>query len=794
MFKSYLKIIARNLWKNKLYTLINVMGIGIGIAAVVWGFQNYRYSFSYDNFHKNRESIFRVLTKTDGNDKLKGVVPMPLAANAKNDFSEVTDAVRWGSRNLDIKAEQNEPFATRAHFTDPSFLKLFNFPVVQGNSHLEDPSAVLLTETAAKKFFGTVNPLGKTLLFYSDESYKKPLLVTGILKDPPLNSSFRFEILTNFTNQYKGDGSIIKNDDWGWFSDAVFLKLSHPSAAAKLASGLNKYLAIEQTARKDLKVTAFKLDPLTEVASHSREIDLYTNELMPRPEDSAAYAPLILSILILLSACLNFANTSVSQSNRRLKEIGIRKVIGGSARQIMIQQLLECACIVLMAIGLSVLINNLWLPTYNAMFSFIKVSANYLTDYTLIVFLAAILLFGTLLAGAYPAFYISRFNATNIFRGSVKFGGSNLFSRILLGFQVTISFITVILGFAFSRNAEFQRAYNFGYDKENIVGVQLQNEATYASFRDELSKNIKIEKIAGTRDQVGFSYRTIPLEAKGEKKDCYYLETGTDYLDAMNLPLVAGRKFNTAGEGDYNRSMLINEKMAFQFGWKAEEAIGKEIRKGDTATFTIVGVLKDFTQNTLFTPIEPLAMCAISPDRYSQVIIRAKQGELTTVYNEAKMSWEKLFPLKPFRGYYQNEIAADTSKVNKSIATIFFWFALISVFMTATGMFALVSLSVLKKMREIAIRKVVGANGWHIFKLLIKGYSLIFIIASVIGCYAGYTLAKLLLDLIFRINSGVSMTSLTLSFLCVLLISSVTIGTKVWNALHKKTTDVLKAN
>ena len=602
MFKSYLKIIARNLWKNKLYTLINILGIGIGIAAVVWGFQNYRYSFSYDNFHKNRESIFRVLTKTEGNDKLKGVVPMPLAANAKNDFPQVTEAVRWGSRNLDVKADQNEPFATRAHFTDPEFLNLFNFPLTAGSAHLEDPSTVLITETVAKKFFGTLDPIGKTLLFYSDELYKKPLLVTGILKDPPLNSSFQFEMLTNFSNQYKGDGAIIKNDDWAWFSEAVFLKLSQPSEAPKLEKALNKYLSLEQTARKDLKATAFKLDPFTEVASHSRDIDLYSNELMPRPEDSAAYAPLILAILILLSACLNFANTSVSQSNRRLKEIGIRKVIGGSARQIMIQQLVECAFIVLLAIGLSVIINNFWLPTYNAMFSFIKVSANYFTDYTLLLFLGAILVFGTVLAGAYPAFYISRFNATNIFRGSVKFGGNNLFSRVLLGFQVTISFITVILGFAFSRNAEFQRTYNYGYDKENIVGVWLPNNATYNSFRNELSKNTKIEKISGTKDQVGFSYRTVPLEAKGEKKDCYFLETATDYVDAMNLKLIAGRKFNPSGEGDFNRSMLINEKMAFQFGWKPEEAIGKQIKKGDYCYIHSSRCVERFcTKHTLYT-------------------------------------------------------------------------------------------------------------------------------------------------------------------------------------------------
>ena len=792
MFKNYFKIIARNLWRNKLYTFINIVGLGVGIASIVWGFQNYRFSMSFNNFHKDTKSIFRMLTKAQGSDNLKGICPMPLAAAAKNDFSGVKETVRWDGRGLDIKADQSEPFASRAHFTDPAFFDFFNFPLIRGTINLNDHSTAVITEKTAKKFFGNANPIGKTLLFYSDEPYKKPLTVTGILKDPPFNSSLQFEVITHFDNEYQMDGTIIKNDDWGWFADAVFVKLSQATAAAKMANDFKKYLPLEQAASKDLKVTAFTMEPLSQVANHDRELE--SNALVRRPQDSAAYGALILAILILLSACLNFANTSVAQSNRRLKEMGVRKVMGSSYRQIMFQQLLECACIVLLAIGLSVVINNFWLPAFNAMFTFVNVTAQYLTDYTLLAFLGILLVGVTLLAGAYPAFYISRFNATKIFRGSVKFGGSNLFSRILLGLQIVISFITVIAGVAFSRNSEFQHSYDFGYDKENIIGMNFQNEPAYISVHDELSKIPDIDKIAGTKDQVGFSYRSITLEAKGEKKKSNYMETGGNYLDVMNLKLVAGRAFNKSGKGDYGQSMLINENLAFEFGWKPQEAIGKQIRRDDTTVCTVVGVLKDFTPNSLFEPMQPVAMCLVAPEKYSQIIIRAKPGALNAVYDQTKAAWTKLYPMKPFRGYYQDQIAAESSHVNKSIATIFFWFAIISVLMAATGMFALVSLSVLKKMREIAIRKVVGASGRHIFQLILKGYFWIFLLGAGIGCYAGYTLSKLLMDMIFRINSGVSIASLILSFICVLIISTITIGSRVWHAVRTKTTDVLKAN
>jgi putative ABC transport system permease protein len=358
MFKNYFTIISRNLWRNKLYTLINVIGLGVGIASLVWGIQDYRFSFSFDDFQKDKTNIFRVLTKNDAGDYLNGICPAALAQAAKSDFPSVKGAVRWESRALNIKAGQDEPFASRVNFTDAGFFDFFNFPLLKGSANLNDPSAVLLTEESAKKLFGKTDPIGKTLLFYADQPYRKPLTVTGILKDAPVNSSIQFDIITSTGNRLKPDGSIIKDDDWSWFSQAVFLKLSSPAESAALINGFKKYLPLEQSVRRDFRLTAFAMEPLSQVASHTSGKEIQSNGLYTRPQDSAAYGPLVLAILILLSACLNFANTSVAQSNRRLKEIGVRKVMGSSYRQIMIQQLLECAFVVLLAVIFSVVINN----------------------------------------------------------------------------------------------------------------------------------------------------------------------------------------------------------------------------------------------------------------------------------------------------------------------------------------------------------------------------------------------------------------------------------------------------
>jgi putative ABC transport system permease protein len=791
MFRNYCTIIIRNLWKNKLYTLVNIISLGVGIASIVWGFQNYRYSFSYDNFHKEGNKIFRVLTKASGNDNLKGVCPGYVAQVAKNDFAVVTESVRWDSRGLNVKAKQSEPFVSVAHFTDPSFFDFFNFPLVRGTNQISDRSTVLITEKAAKKFFGDSDPIGKTLLFYSDEAFKMPLRVSGILKDPPANSSIQFELITNTENQLKQDGSIIKPDDWYWFADAVFVKLSNPTEAANLGNEFRKYIPMEQSARPDIKLASFSLQPLSQV---SNDADIINNSLAGRPPDSATFGPLALAILILLSACLNFANISVAQSNRRLKEMGVRKVMGSSLRQIVFQQLLECAFMVVMAAGLSVVINNFWLPTYNSMFKNVQIEAHYFNDFRLLGFMGLIIAAVTLLAGAYPAFYISRFNAANIFRGSVKFGGNNLFSRVLLGMQVAISFVTVVAGVAFSRNAAFQSNYDYGYKQANVFAVDLQNESAYHAVYNAFSKIPDIEKLSGTIDNIGFAYSRIPLEANGEKKENMFMRTGENYIDVMKLKLIAGRNFLAGGNGDFGNSIIVNEKLAFQFGWKPGEAVGKQIKTSDSATCTVIGVLKDFEQNTLFDPMEPVAMVLADPGKYSKIIIRAKPGSLSSVVAETKSAWASLYPMKPFRMYYQDELAAQASQVNESIATIFSWFAIISVLMAATSMFALVSLNVLKRSKEIAIRKVVGAADRHVFLLVLKGYSWIILLSAVIGCYGGYALSKLLMDLIFRINAGVSSSSLVVSFAGVILICISTIGARVWMVLKTKTTDALKAN
>jgi ABC-type antimicrobial peptide transport system permease subunit len=402
------------------------------------------------------------------------------------------------------------------------------------------------------------------------------------------------------------------------------------------------------------------------------------------------------------------------------------------------------------------------------------------------------LLITTLLAGAYPAFYITRFNPSSIFRGNVKFGGKNIFSRIMLGLQVSIAIITVVAGIAFSRNAAFQKNYDFGYNVENTISVAIANKNDFDALKHELASLPQVTAMAGTRFQIGFDYRNKVIESENIKKEVHYLEVGNDYNNVMGLNMAAGRGFDKERETDYTNAVLITQKMAATYGWKDAEAINKILRI-DTASYSVVGVLKDFHSDLLFSPLEPVAMKLVKEDQYQYLVVQAKQGDLTSVYEQTKKAWQKLFPLQPFRGLYQNEVKSEGYRVSNNIATIFSWFALVSILLTATGLFALVSLTVLKKMKEIAIRKVAGADPKHILVLVGKGYFWIFILAAFFGAYAGYSLSKLLLDMIFKTNNGIGGYTLLYAIGILFGIAAVTTGIKVWQASKTNPVKMLRS-
>jgi ABC-type antimicrobial peptide transport system permease subunit len=757
---------------------------------MVWAYQNYRYGFSFDKFHPDIDHIYRGLSIRQGADGVHGLFPMPAVKLAKAEFPQISEVNRINKSFVNVQYQKDETFAEMVLFTDPSFFNFFNFPLIKGNHDLANRSSVFITERVAKKYFGSEDPLGKTLMFYAGENYSYLLTVTGLLKDPPMNSSIQFDILTNFKNMVLENGKAISEDDWSLFLNiAAYFKIPNPTDVGLVENGLKRFLPLQNKARQDWKASGFSLINIRKNAELNSVIR--SDSLFERPSDPAIYGPLVTALLIMLCACLNFSNTTVSRANRRLKEIGVRKVMGGTHIQLIAQMLLECLCLVLAGILLSVLINFWWLPKFNEMFQYVDVEAHYLQDPRLLGFLFVMLILTTLLAGAYPAFYISSFNPSSIFRGSIKFGGSNLFSRIMLGMQIAISIMALVGGFAFAKNAAFQNKFDFGYDLHSTIGCFMKDGAHYRALKNELSKLPATTGIAGTRDHLGFSRRHEISESEGVKKETMFLEVGSGYLSLMNMKLVVGRGFSDSLESEIGRSLLVTEKYASLFGWKPNEALHKTVRI-DTAVCTIVGVLKDFHPATLFEPTEPVALRLVGENNYHGLVAQSQTRDLKNLYMQTENAWKKLFPTEPFAGFYQDQVIAQSYQVSSSIASIFSWLAVVAMLMSAAGLFALVSLTLIKRMREIALRTVVGASPLDIFLLVGKGFLWVLIAGLVLGTYAGWSMTKSLLDQIFRVNVGISTFTILASIIIVMLTILIVSGTRICRALQSKIIDLLR--
>jgi len=367
-----------------------------------------------------------------------------------------------------------------------------------------------------------------------------------------------------------------------------------------------------------------------------------------------------------------------------------------------------------------------------------------------------------------------------------------MFSRLMLGMQLTIAIITVIAGIAFARNGAFQRNYDYGYSIENSMGLLLNDTTSYMALKNELSSVPGITALAGTRQHIGFSRLNEVAETEGIKKEIRLFEVGREYPSAMQLKMAAGRGFNANMESDYTNALLITEKMAAVYGWTKSQTLGKRIHINKT-DYSVIGVLSDFKSETMFEPLEPVAVKLCKENKFQFLIVQAKPQDLTKVYAEVKDAWKRLYPMKPFNGFYQNQVKAEAYQVTSNIATIFFWFAILSILLTTTGLFALVSLTALKKMKEIAVRKVVGARAGHILVLINKGYFWIFIISAFVGCYGGWSLSKLLLDSIFKVNAGVEINSLIASVIVLFVITAITSGIKVWQAVRINPVKLLRA-
>jgi ABC-type antimicrobial peptide transport system permease subunit len=487
--------------------------------------------------------------------------------------------------------------------------------------------------------------------------------------------------------------------------------------------------------------------------------------------------PAVMAIFLLLLACFNFTNISVAMSGRRLKEIGIRKTMGGMRIQLIIQFLGESVVLCFMALIAGVLIAEVLVPAYNSLWPGIKLTLNYTDNIMFFAFLVILLLFTAFTAGMYPAFYITSFKPVAILKGKMKFGGTNWFTRTLLTFQFAISLLCMICGVAFIRNASYQQQYDIGYAKDGIITVNIANRNEFEAYKNLLRQNKDILAIGGSKDHVSDRFYKALLKFGTTGLSAETVDIGDDYLEAMGIELIEGRGFEPDSETDKNESVLVSEEFVRQMRIEGS-AVGKRLLMSDSIQLFIVGVTKNILTAGFWKPVEPVMLRYVGPEKYTQMVVSAAAGKMFIVNDFMKEQWKEVSPNTLYSGNYIDGNLRTTAMINKNSVSIFGFMGIVAGVLSATGLFALLSLNILKRTKEIGVRKILGASAQNIARVINTEFIIILAVASLLGGGLGFAMGNKMMDAIWEYYRNIDLLTLGICIASLLIVAGVSVAYK----------------
>ncbi len=763
MFKNYLKITLRNILKYKGYSVINISGLAIGMAACLLILIYVQDELSYDNFHKDADRIFRVVldVQSQAGQIEYATTPSSLAQALKNDYPQVEYAARlMNNPELMISYEDKKFNENQIFHVDPEIFEEFNIQFLQGDakSCLNRPRTVVITEGIAQKYFGDKNPFGKLL----DFSYAK-FEVTGIVKDVPHNSHLKFDFLLSLKP--------FDNENWmttGWdnFDGQTnliytYIKLK-PVTDTKIFENQIKHLSERYAGGIQLKESgtqqSYFLQPIRSIHLHSNR----RNEI-EAPGSATDIAILsTISILILLIACLNFINLTTACSATRAKEVGMRKVLGAFRSKLIKQFLGESLILTMISLLIALVVIDLSLPWFNALVNK-ELNFNPFENVRNILYLIGILFCVGLIAGSYPAFFLASFRPVKILRnGSTDGMQGHSMRKVLVIFQFAASIILIVGTLIIYQQLRFMKKSDLGFDKDRLlvlpVPVGTLFDKNFKEFiSNEFTKHHSVISATTTSFIPGMTKNlfkgSLKLVGEGVPKSCdmNIMMVDHDFINTYKIELAAGRSFDKERPTDSESACLINEAAAKVFGWRsAEKAIGKRIE--DFQEREIIGVIKNFHFQSLQHIIEPLVIM-INPDFYVYLTLRIDNKNLSETMAFVEQKWNELFPNEPFAYHFFDDIFKIQYRADEKFGTIILIFAGLAIFIACLGLFGLTLFTTERRTREIGIRKVLGSSISEIIFLLSKDLIKRVVIANVIALPIGWcVMNKWLQNFAYRIS------------------------------------------
>jgi len=791
MIKNYFKIAWRNLMKSKVFSIINVLGLTIGITVCMMIFLFILHEMSFDRFHKNSASIYRVMRNVTNDKQVASVgwLSGPYGPAMANDFKgQIASVVRVRPDDNLVTIDNRSFHEKKVLWADSNFFSMFSFPLLRGDTAtaLRELPSVVLSETLAKKYFGgTGNAMGKTIQLDKDKRYR----VTAVMKDVPTNSHLDFDMILPLGNR-KDDGVMT-----GWINNGLYTyvqldpKTTQAQVERQLPAFMEKYMGA--TLRKFGFYFALSLVPLKNVYFDSAAFDGVKHGDM-----KVVYVFLSIAALILLIGCINFINLSTIRAAERSKEVGLRKVLGALRMQIVKQFIGESILVTVISCVLSLGLLSLVMPFYSQVLGYSLPLADHLG--ALLAFCAGVIVVVGILAGSYPAFFLSNFTPFEALKGKLRLGrGAASFRQGLVVVQFSISVFLIFGTIMVTKQMDFIKNKQLGYDKEQTVMIPIDNNDIYQhlnSFRVAMRGTAGLASFSAMSGEPGgfHDIHVFDVEGHTEKVPARTEFSDFEFVQTLGLKIIAGRNFSAQYPTDTTNAVLINRTAAAKLGWTPDQAIGKWIQNTvrDDKKRYIVGVIEDYNFLSLKEEMAPLV---ISPafDR-RMILLKIKPGRLNPVIQAMKTEYAKAAPGFPLEYRFLDQQFGEMYRNNLRQQEILPVFAGLAIFVACLGLFGLASFTAAKRVKEIGVRKVLGSSVENIVVLLSRDLLKPVLIATAIAIPAGYWVMKSWLQN-FAYRTPMNVWVFALAALATFVIALLTVSFKAVSAARANPSESLRS-
>lgn len=732
MIFNQIKFAIRNITKDIGYSLINILGLTIGISSTLFLLIYVFDELSYDKYHENQEQIYRVVSHiSESDDSFTWVIAqIPFAPQVKQDYPEVEDAIRFQGIGKSLFEFGDKQFYDNdVNFVDSTVFDVFTYPMIDGNpeTSLTEPNCIVLTESFANKLFGDEDPMGKMIT-----NENRTLKVTGIIKDVPQNSHFRFSALMSWTTLES------RRQSWGNFGLFTYLKLKEGTDVIafdkKLEEMYDKFMA-EIFENIGVHID-YELQPIS-------KIHLYPiGEGEPEASGDIRFVKIffLIAVFLIVIAGINYMNLTTARSVKRSREVGIRKVAGAHQGMLIRQFLTESIVLTIFSMIISLGLCYLLLPQFNLIsgksldFSFFGRPAFLFSLISIIIILG-------LLSGTYPAFFLSRFKPINALKG-IPSGGSThgLLRKGLVVIQFAISLSMIISTMVVYEQLDFLKNKDMGFDKDKVLRVQMSTREMIEKLpvlRNEFQAVSGVINIGSTTTQMGEGSGKLILEVETsegmQSKGVNLAGCDYEFIQTLGIEMIEGRSFSKDYATD-TLAVLVNQTLADRFGW--DEPLGKKVKFGDDQVARVIGLMKDYNQTGLYNPVESLLL--FLRDNCPNVYVKLDKGSNQETIKNLEAAWLKTFPLMPFEYSFLEDDLFEQVEPDEKRGILFTLFSIIVIIIASLGVFGLASYTIEQRTKEISIRKVLGAKAQTVIQLIFKDYLILIGLSILIAFPVSY--------------------------------------------------------